>query len=101
VAGYIVRRILTGLAMIFALTVITYLVFATVPADPGIYLTGLRTTPAQLKAADHALGVDHPIYIQYLHFVQGLLHGNFGNSYASGTPVSSIIRAALPGTASM
>ena len=49
-AGYIVRRILTGLVMIFALTVITYRVFATVPADPGIYLTGLRTTPAQLKA---------------------------------------------------
>jgi peptide/nickel transport system permease protein len=76
-------------------------VFATVPADPGIYLTGVRTTPAQLKAADHALGVDHPIYIQYLHFVQGLLHGNFGNSYASGTPVSSIIRAALPVTAAI
>jgi peptide/nickel transport system permease protein len=99
VAGYIVRRILTGLLMIFALTLITYLVFATVPADPGIYLTGLRTTPAQLKAADHALGVDRPIYIQYLHFVQGMLHGNLGTSYASGTPVSSIIRAALPVTA--
>src|SRR6476619_5257286 len=87
--------------MIFALTLITYLVFATVPADPGIYLTGLRTTPAQLKAADHALGVDRPIYIQYLHFVQELLHGNLGTSYASGTPVSSIIRAALPVTASI
>jgi peptide/nickel transport system permease protein len=101
VAGYIARRILTGLLMIFVLTVITYLVFATVPADPGMYLTGLRTTPAELKAADHALGVDHPTYIQYLHFARGLLHGDFGNSYATGAPVSGIIRAALPVTAAI
>jgi ABC-type dipeptide/oligopeptide/nickel transport system permease component len=45
VAGYIVRRSLAGIAMIFALTVITYAVFFMIPADPGVYLTGVRTTP--------------------------------------------------------
>ena len=42
-AGYIVRQDPDRPAMIFALTVITYAVFVTVPADPGVYLTGVRT----------------------------------------------------------
>ena len=63
------RRIVTGLLLIFALSLITYLVFATVPADPGNYLTGQRTTPAEVQAADHELGIDRPIYVQYRQFV--------------------------------
>jgi peptide/nickel transport system permease protein len=101
VAGYIVRRSLAGIAMVFALTVITYAVFFMIPADPGVYLTGVRTTPEKLRAADHALGTDRPAWVQYLRFVRGLVEGHLGNSYASGTPVSDIIRAALPVTAAV
>jgi peptide/nickel transport system permease protein len=98
-ARYIVHRLLLGLLMLFALTVITYLIFFTIPADPGRYLVGFRATPAELAAADHKLGVDHPVWVQYLRFVRGLLTGEMGKSYATGEPVLTIIRQALPATA--
>jgi peptide/nickel transport system permease protein len=89
--------------MLLALTAITFLVFVTIPADPGFYLTGTRPppTPAQLRAADHKLGADGPVPLQYLRFVKGLLEGNLGNSYALRTPVSGIIRQSIPVTASI
>ncbi|MGN6379741.1 MAG: ABC transporter permease [Gaiellales bacterium] len=98
---YALRRIVSGVVMILLLTMITYVVFFQIPADPGKFLTGERGTTAQLKAADKKLGVDHPIYVQYYHYVEGLIHGQLGTSYASGEPVSSIIRSALPVTASI
>jgi peptide/nickel transport system permease protein len=101
VLAYAIRRALGGLAMIFGVTLITYVVFFRIPADPGKFLTGLTGGPAALRAADKKLGVDHPFYVQYYRFVDGLLHGQFGRSYASGEPVSDLLRAALPITASV
>jgi peptide/nickel transport system permease protein len=98
---YAIRRLAAGALMIVLLTMITYVVFFQIPADPGKFLTGLFGTTAELKVADKKLGVDHPIYVQYYHYLIGLLHGQFGNSYASGQPVSAIIKSALPVTASI
>ena len=98
---YALRRLAAGALMIIVLTMITYVVFFQIPADPGKFLTGFFGTTAQLKVADKKLGVDHPIYVQYYHYLVGLLHGQFGNSYATGEPVSAIIRSALPVTASI
>jgi peptide/nickel transport system permease protein len=99
VLAYAIRRLIGGLAMIVVLTLITYTIFFRIGADPGKFLTGLTGGPAQLAAADHKLGVDKPFWVQYLRFVGGLLHGQFGTSYATGQPVSSLIRQALPITA--
>jgi peptide/nickel transport system permease protein len=98
---FVIRRVLSGLLMLLALTIVTYAVFFTIPENPGTYLTGIRTTPAKLAAADKVLGVDKPVYVQYLRFLRGLLEGHLGNSYASQEPVATIIRQALPVTASI
>lgn len=100
-ARYIARRVLLGLLMILALSVVTYAIFFSVPADPGYFLTGWPTTPAKLAAADRQLGVDHPVYIQYLHFLQKLVTGHLGRSYQTGLPVTTMIRNALPATAAI
>ncbi len=98
---YAIRRVVSGVGMIFALTLITFAVFFRIGADPGKFLTGLTGGPAALAAADRKLGADKPFWVQYFRFVNGLLHGQFGNSYATGAPVSSLLRAALPVTASV
>jgi peptide/nickel transport system permease protein len=101
VLAYAIRRVLGGLAMIVALTLITYTIFFRIGADPGKFLTGLTGGPAALAAADRKLGADKPFWVQYFRFVTGLLHGQFGNSYATGAPVSDLLRAALPVTAAV
>lgn len=98
---YAVRRTVSGLVMLVVLTFITYVVFFQIPANPGRYLTGLFATNAQLAAADRKLGLNHPWWVQYLRYLSGLLHGQMGTSFASQEPVSEIIRAALPITASV
>jgi len=99
--AFVIRRVLSGVLMFLALTMITYAVFFTIPENPGTYITGIRTTPAALARADKVLGVDKPVYVQYLRFLKGILEGHLGNSYASQEPVTLIIKQALPVTASI
>ena len=47
------------------------------------------------------LGLNEPIYIQYVKWVGGMFHGNFGYDYESGEPISNLLRAALPVTAEL
>jgi peptide/nickel transport system permease protein len=102
VAAYVIRRVASALVLLFALTLVTYAVYFKIPSDPGLYIIGNpHPTPAQIKAADHKLGTDRPVIVQYLSFLDRMLHGNLGRSYASGEPVVSIIRASAPVTASV
>lgn len=87
--------------MLLVLTLVTFVVFLQIPANPGTYLTGPFATSAQLAAADRRLGLDHPWWVQYLRYLDRLVHGQMGVSYASQTPVSSIIEVALPITAAV
>jgi peptide/nickel transport system permease protein len=99
---YVARRVASGFGLLLALTVVTYAIFFTIPADPGYFIVKTNhPTTAQLRAADRELGVDRPVYVQYARFVWRLVHGDLGNSYADGAPVLSIVRASLPVTASI
>lgn len=100
--AYVVRRVLSALVLLFALTLVTYAVYFKIPSNPGLYIIGTpHPSPEQIRAADHKLGVDRPVIVQYLSFVDRMLHGNLGKSYATGEPVLSIIRESAPVTASV
>lgn len=103
--GYIIRRLLSGLVVLCAITMVTFLIDRVVPFDPACVVLNCfgsgAATPAQLKAEDHRLGVDRPIYVQYGKFVWRLIrHGSFGNSWR-GVEIDTALRAALPQTASI
>ena len=101
-AAYVVRRIAGGVLLLLLLTLVTYVVFFTIPQDPGRFIVTVpHPTTADLKAADHTLGIDRPIYVQYAKYVSRLAHGDLGRSYATQEPVISIVRASLPVTASI
>jgi peptide/nickel transport system permease protein len=102
---YIVRRLLSGLVMLFAVTLITFAVFRLIPFTPACIIVpcgpGTTTTDAQIKAAEHKLGVDRPVPVQYAKFVWKLVrHGTFGQSW-TGRPIDQSLRAALPQTISV
>jgi peptide/nickel transport system permease protein len=103
---YIVRRLLSGLVMLFAATLMTFAVFRLVPFTPACIIVpcgpGSTTTDAQIRAAEHKLGTDRPVPVQYAKFVWGIFgHGTFGRSWRTGQSIDPSLRAALPQTISV
>jgi peptide/nickel transport system permease protein len=65
------------------------------PGDPARATLGQLASPAAVQALDAQLGVNRPLITRYLSWIGGLLHGNFGTSYAYRTAVEPFVRAAL------
>jgi peptide/nickel transport system permease protein len=101
VSRYVVRRTLTGIAMILALVFATFAVFSIIPYDPGHILLGGSPNSAQLRQVDHQLGVDRPFYVQYVQFLRRLvLHGSLGRSFL-GQPIDQVVAHTAPVTISL
>ena len=68
--------------------------------DPAVaqFQGASAPTAEQLQQIRTALGLDQPVWLQYLHFLGGVLRGDFGTSFRGGTSVGSLIRQALPPT---
>ena len=101
---FVVRRVLSGFALILALTIVTFAISTAIPSslDPACLVVDCQTaTKAEINAARHQLGVDRPFYVQYAHFVWRLVrHASFGNSF-QGTPIDYTLKTTLPATASI
>jgi peptide/nickel transport system permease protein len=98
-AKYVLRRLAAAIPVILGVTILTFLVMH---ATAGNYVPGLDYNP-NLRPADIAriranLGLDRPIWIQYLSWLGGMLHGDFGRSLIDGSPVMSHILERLPNT---
>jgi peptide/nickel transport system permease protein len=98
---YIVRRVLSGLLIVFALTWIAFALFWLLPAEPWRAVLNDPTrqyTKAEIAAANHKLGVDRPVVVQYGKYVWRLVrHGDFGHTYY-GSPVWPQLKRAMPVT---
>ena len=102
---YIVTRLLSGLLMLFAMTLLTFSVFRLIPLPAGCLVVpcgpNTFTTDAQIRAAEHKLGADQSVPVQYGKFVWRIVrHGSFGRAWTGGS-IDQSLRAALPRTASV
>jgi peptide/nickel transport system permease protein len=97
---YIIRRILWGIAMLFIVSAVIFLIFYILPsADPAVLRAGRNAGPQQIAAIRHSLGLDQPIYVQYVRYMKEVfLHFNFGYSYQYSIPVRQLILNRLPAT---
>ena len=103
---YLIRRTLFMILVLFAVSLITFIVFVKLPAsDPARRAAGKQTTPENIAAAQHAFGLDKPLYVQYARFAKGLIPwpGLFLNeevyySYTNFVPVKEAIFSRLPVT---
>ena len=97
---YIARRLLWGVALLFIVSAVIFVIFYAFPsADPATIRAGRQGTPEQIERIREVLGLDKPIYEQYWIYIQDLvLHADFGFSYASNAPVRELILDRLPAT---
>jgi peptide/nickel transport system permease protein len=99
---YLIRRLLWAIVLFFAVTIVTYVIFYAIPADPARLACGQRATPECVKRAAHFLGTDKPVYVQYGKFVKRLVWDrSLGRSFTNRQSVNYTIAHAAPVTASL
>lgn len=91
-------RIIQAIPSLIGITIISFILIHIVPGGPAQAMLGTRATPAKIAAINHQLGLNKPIYIQYITWFNQLLHGNFGMSYFYNKPVLQLIAINLPRT---
>ena len=96
--GFLIRRILQALLIVFLVTVFTLALVHLFPGGPIRSLLGPRATPEQVAYYNRLYGFDQPFYVQYLKWVGQILHGNLGYSAKLNQTVTSLIAQDLPKT---
>ncbi len=95
----LLKRLLVAIPTLLALTLVVFLMVKAVPGDPAQVLLGERANPAALADLRHEMGLDRPIYVQYVFFLEKLLvERDLGKSLATQERVNDIIASKFPAT---
>jgi ABC-type dipeptide/oligopeptide/nickel transport system permease component len=98
-ARMLARRLTVAVPVLFGVSILVFLILHLLPGDPAqIMLFGSNPTPQQVENLRIALGLDKPLPVQYLLYVGRLLHGDLGQSFITGRPISEEIAARFPAT---
>lgn len=96
--NYILRVFIRAFIAMFSVMTIVFLVLRLGPSDPAQYILGDYATAESLRSLREAMGLDKPIYVQYFHFLDGLIHGDLGHSFLTQRTVLSYLLDVLPYT---
>ncbi len=96
--GYIARRLGQAVFILIGITLVTYVLVYLIPADPVRQIAGRSATPETVENIRRQLGLDLPLWRQYLRYLGNLLQGDLGRSYIQKTEVTTLILSRLPAT---
>ena len=96
---FLLKRLALTLPTFFALMFVTFMLIRLVPGDPIEVRRGERgISPERLELLRHEMGLDQPVWKQFLDYVWGLLHGDFGTSIISKSPIVHEFLTLFPAT---
>jgi peptide/nickel transport system permease protein len=99
---YLIRRLIWAAVLFVTITIVTFVIFFIIPVDPAKQACGQRATQTCIKLAEKNLGLDQPLYAQYLKFMKKLvIDQDLGHSYVTRQPVTETVLKAAPVTASL
>lgn len=98
---FVIRRILAGIVLIFVISTVTFLLVYSTAADVARNILGENATAEQVAAKTTELGLNRPLYAQYLDWLARAVQGDFGSSWFTSEPVSQMVSNRLPVTLSM
>jgi peptide/nickel transport system permease protein len=96
---YLIRRFGQALAVVFLVSIMTFLLLHLLPGGAARAELGFRSSPSAIKAFNIANGYNRPFFSQYWLYLDHLFHGNFGYSYKLNEPVSTLLSMDLPKSA--
>ncbi len=99
---YLVRRFLWAVMLFLAVTLVTYVIFFIIPANPAALAAGKAATPEKVEEVEKFLGLDDPVYVQYAKFLKRLvIDRSLGFSFVNRQNVNDTVLRAAPVTASL
>ncbi|MBD8682532.1 ABC transporter permease [Pseudomonas sp. CFBP 13719] len=97
----IARRLAVGMVMLLATSLLIFIGLNLLPGDTATAILGQSATPAAVHALKLQLGLDQPAGWRYLHWLGGVLQGEFGSSLTSGENISVALSQRLNNTLSL
>ena len=94
-SAYLLRRLGTSVIVLIGISIFIFLLLHAIFPSPARVVLGLRTNNAAIAAWNKDHGFDDPVLVQYLRYMNNLLHGNFGYSYAENQTVASLFAERL------
>jgi len=83
---------------LFVVSVVVFLMVRAIPGDASYALLGPTAKPEQIAALRAEMGLDEPVWRQYLVWIDGVVRGDLGRSWINDFPVADLIRQKLPAT---
>jgi len=96
VIGFIIRRIGQAIIVILGVTLIVFILRHLLPGNIARAILGIRATPFAIAAFNRQNGLNNPLPLQYVTFLNQLIHGNLGYSFKQNMTVDSIVAHDLP-----
>jgi peptide/nickel transport system permease protein len=93
--AYLLKRLALIVYTLFVVSLVVFAITQVLPADAATMLLGENATPEALAAIRSKLGLDRPVWLQYGHWLGGVLRGDFGTSLRTGQPVAPMLLEAL------
>ena len=88
---FLLRRAVQLVPVLIGITLVAFILLRVLPGDPASLLMGARGSQADVEILRHQLGLDAPLWQQYLTFAADILNGSFGQSIVQRRPVSLVI----------
>ncbi|WP_224450229.1 ABC transporter permease [Haloprofundus salilacus] len=97
-ASFVIRRTLQLVVTLWAVGTVLFGLFRLMPGDPTSYVVSSQMTQEARQQIIASYGLDQPLHIQYIKFLENLVMLNFGQSFHSNQPVTDVIATYLPNT---
>ncbi len=97
----ILKRMLFAIPSLIGVVIVTFLLTRALPGDPAAYFAGPAATKEAVEQIRVQLGLDKPLYVQFVKYVEDLARGDLGNSLTTGQPVGKEIKNRLPASAEL
>src|ERR1700730_6045323 len=78
--SYTLRRIGQLIPVLFGMTIIVFAIIHAIPGDPAQVILGEKANAVSIHNLRQQLGLDEPLYLQYIHYIEQLFQGNLGTS---------------------
>ena len=89
---YLLRRVGTSIVIVIGISILIFGMLHAIFPSPAIDVLGPRANTALINAYNLEHGYDDPVFVQYLHYMNGLLHGNLGYSYKQNQSVATLFQ---------
>lgn len=94
--SFIAKRLVTLVPLLVGIVFVVFLLLKITPGNPAREAVGLRASPQAVAQAAREMGLDQSVPRQFIHYLNGAIHGNLGYSFKTNSPVISVLKPQVP-----